>query len=461
MAEGLNAAGAFPVYDTSGNINLYARTLAKQQAERASEQKALQDQLGKLKIDAVRDPDKPILYEGYSKLKSDYSKILSEKDPLKKMQAQSEFDKQFLWLNDFASKSRSAEKDDDDFSSKLLDDRIRNQFTDDAVARAQRNRTLPITHPDYIRDKSTLQRQIDTSKILDDISKIDDQLLQSAKYDNPVTRRVTSGNKTGTESIYTKRVDPKVQALNYAMKYDTDRTFKAFVQKEYGQLFDQMGEDAAKAAAIQDLVGKRPLLRQDSPKMEWDRPPDNFYAHYDYRMNNPLDGGANSDIALTQRQQWIQDMKNRVPDSGERLKAFINGNPEFDPNGKLAIGYDPKNRNILQFDVPAKVTYTTDDDGKTVVDEIKIPRKKYRIDVTDKNFETQVNEVLNNVTGQRVDIGSLLGIKGNKNKPTVPQLKSNKSSGTIRMEVNGRVGEIPADKVADFMKKYPKAKRLK
>lgn len=136
---------------------------------------------------------------------------------------------------------------------------------------------------------------------------------------------------------------------------------------------------------------------------------------------------------LTQRQQWIQDIKNKVPASGERLAAYIKGNPEFDPDGKLAIGFDPTNKNIVQFDVPAKVTYTTDDKGNAIVDEIKTPRKKYKINLTDPNFETQINEVLNNVTGQRVDIGSSLGVKGNKNRETISTVK-NAASGTYKIK---------------------------
>lgn len=269
--HGANVNGAFPVYDTSGNVNLYAKILAKQQAERQAEQKALADQLGKVKIDGLRDADKPEFYNKYNEWKSMPARISQEKDQLKKMQLQSEFDQKFMELNDFVGKSKNYGKLHTDISSKFLDDRFRNQFSDDAVAQWQRSGQLPLSSKELVTDPSTLARQIDTSKILDDLAKVDDQLLQSAKYDNPITRRVTSGNKTGTESIYTRKVDPKVQALNYAMKYDTDRTFKAFVQKEYADLFDQMGDEEAKAAAIMDLTSKRPLVKQDSPKMDWDR----------------------------------------------------------------------------------------------------------------------------------------------------------------------------------------------
>lgn len=263
--------GQAQIYDTSGNLNLYAKILAKQQAERQAEQKELADQLGKLKIDGLRDADKADFYQQYNEWKSMPSQIMQEKDNFKKMQLQSDFDKKYMELNDFVGKSKGYGKLHADISSKFLDDRFRNQFNDDAVAKWQKSANLPLSSAEIVKDPSTLARQIDTSKIMEDINKIDDQLLQSAKYDNPITRRITSGNKTGTESLYTKKVDPKIQALNYAMKYDTDKTFKAFVQKEYAEVFDKMGDEAGKAAAIQDLVAKRPLVRPDAPKIDWDR----------------------------------------------------------------------------------------------------------------------------------------------------------------------------------------------
>lgn len=404
--EGLNTLGAYPVYDTSGSVNMYVKTMAQQQARRQAEQKAIQDQLGKVKIEGLRDPDKPIFYEKYNSWKSIPAKISQEKDPLKKMELQADFDKQFMELNDYAAKSREAEKDDDDFSGRALDDRFRNQFTDDAIAKVQKNRTLPINHPDYVRDKSVLARQIDTSKILEDLNKIDDQLLQSAKYDNPSTRRVKSGNKVGTESIYTRKVDPKVQALNYAMKYDTDRTFKAFIQKEYADVFKNTEDgDEAKAIAIQDLIGKRPLVKQDSPKMEWDRAPDNFYAHYDYRQANQT---ANKDSSIL-RQEWINDMVNGVAGSGERLKAFVEGSGKFGGK-KLRIDKQDSSGNKLVFSIPSYDVM--DKDGETVKE--TIPARKVTIDKNVASDKIKLNQFINEITGETVNISQLLTDGGKK-----------------------------------------------
>lgn len=477
MAEGLNATsgigqGQAQVYGRSGSLDYYMKTLQQQQAKRAAEQKELQDQLSKVKIDGLRDPDKPIFYEKYNNWKSIPALISQEKNPLKKMELQAEFDKQFMELNDYAAKSREAEKDDDDFSGKALDDRFRTQFTDDAIAKVQRNRTLPINHPDYVRDKSVLARQIDTSKILDELNKVDDQLLQSAKYDNPQTRRITSGNKTGTESIYTRKVDPKVQALNYGMKYDTDRTFKAFIQKEYADVFDQMGEDEAKATAIRDLISKRPLVKQDSPKMDWDRAPDNFYAHYDYRMANG-DGNTNSPTPIKINIPFGKEGKDVV--GFDDYIGFTSPAANFAGSKFIDLktgkeGGTLSSSNDYQIVGVGNAPFITG--GKTLKGSLAQPNfaknnSKYiqKRPIVHVQYKDEDGEVVNRFVDYNTLPSNIKNSKAFKTATANFQPSSDKTtsqpkgeSGMVTVTVDGKTGQIPKSKLADFRKKYPTAK---
>lgn len=286
--DGANLINSFPVYDTRGSVGAYNAQLQKQAAQRAAEQKALNDDINKIKVDGLREADRPDYFKGFEDWRNTAQKATTEKDWKRKSELQSEADKKFLELQSFINQSKEYNKVHHDVSMKLLDDRTRNQFTDDAVQVWQQSGKMPLKDPRTVKDPSTLARQVDTSKVLNELTNVDEDLLKRARYSNPATRRVQSGNKSGTESIYSRTVDPKEQALNYGMLYDTKRDIKAYIQKEYADVFDKLPEDEAKAFAIQDIVKQRPVVRQEAPKMDWDRAPDNFYAHYNYRLQNPL-----------------------------------------------------------------------------------------------------------------------------------------------------------------------------
>lgn len=292
--DGQNLRGAFPVYDTSRSVGTYTANLQKQAAQRAAEQKALQEDMDKIKIDGLRDADKEDYFKGFEDWRNTAQSAYKERDFRKKAQLQSESDRKYLELQSLVNKSKEYNKIHNDVSGRLLDNKFRDQFTDDAVEKWRKSGQLPISSKEIVLDPTALARQLDLSGIQKKISDIDEDLLKQAKYSNPATRRITSGNKIGTESIYSRSVDPQRQALEYANLYDTNRDVRAFFQKQYPEQYASLPEEEAKAVALKDFVSKRPVARQDTPKMEWDRAPDNFYAHYDYRLANPLESNVTS-----------------------------------------------------------------------------------------------------------------------------------------------------------------------
>lgn len=269
-------SGEAQIYNTSGSVNQFQRVLAQQQAKRAAEQKELQDYLGKVKMDGLRDPDRLEFFSKYNKWKDSSIKSWGEKDNFKKSLAKSEADKQLMELNAFVQNSKKAGEDDDKFAITLQNEKDRNQYTDDAVKLAQRNRSLPITDKNYIFDKSTLERQIDFSKINDKFNVEDHKLLESARYSNPIEEKIQHGNRTGVRILETKYVDPQKQNDSY-LALSNDRDVKAYLQKKYVDLYDQYGEeDATRQAILLEAKQRGQLSHQNDPKYTYDRDPGNW-----------------------------------------------------------------------------------------------------------------------------------------------------------------------------------------
>lgn len=269
--DGANLNGAFPVFDVSRSVNTYTADLARQAAQRQAEQKALQHDLDKVKIDGLRDADKEDYFRGFDDWRTTAQAAANNKDFRQSANLQREADKKRLELQSLVNKSKEYGRLHQDVSSKFLDNRFRDQFPDDAPNKWLASGNMALSNPNIILDPNSLGRQVDLSAIPKILDNIDDELFKQARYDNkPATRSIAYGNRTGTESIYTRSVDPKEQALRYGLQYDLKRDMKAAVRQQYADAFNTMPEDQAKAFAIHDLVKQRPISRQDAPKLNFD-----------------------------------------------------------------------------------------------------------------------------------------------------------------------------------------------
>lgn len=453
--SGANLIGAYPVFDTSRSIGSYNANLQKQQAQRQAELKELNDSVSKIKIDGLREADKARYFEKFNEWRNEAQSAYKDRDNESKFKKQSNADVKFLELQDFINKSKEYNKLHRDVSGRLLDDRFRNQFTDDAVKVWQQSDRLPIDDPRIIKDPTVLERQIDTSKILGKLNTIENDLLNKSKYNEPVKRPVSIGNKKGTELTYTRSVAPEQQALQYGMLYDTDRDFKAYVQKQYGELYDQMGEDEAKAAAIQDLVSQRPVSKTDKPQVVYnDTTQDNMLMREMLRQRRQ--DGKEKESPILDRQAWVKEMITGVPGSGERLKAIVSGRG-YDEDLKINI-----QGNKISFVIPPKTTEKLSaKDGKASATISSIPGRTVTIDTNKPGSYYQLNEVLNELTGENIKVSKYAtGEASGKRKGDVVSTTPSKSTKMVTMILpNGQSGQIPSDKVEAFLKKNPKAKR--
>ena len=276
---GANAIGANPVYDTSGSVNYFLKNIQQQQAKRAAEQKALQEDLSKVKIDGVRDADKADYYKGYQDWRDAAQAALKETDFRKKAELQSQAIQKQLELQNLVNQSKQYGKQYGDLKSRLLDNKMRDQFTDDAITQLQNSDKLPIKNPGFIKDFTTLARQSDYSKIPDMLDKLDSHLLSRSQEANPsVGESIKAGNRTGTMMKYQTTVKPEEQLLNYGLAYDANRDFKGYIQDQYPDLFQKYPEEQAKGLALKDFADKRPIQKVRQAPV-WDNIPDRYYDH--------------------------------------------------------------------------------------------------------------------------------------------------------------------------------------
>ena len=439
MASGLNTSsgigtGEAIVFDTRGSVNKYTAEIQRQANARAAEQKALQDELGKVKMDGLREADKPEYFKGFEDWRTTAQKASASRDFREKANLQSEADKKYMELNNLVAKSKEYNRLHQDVSNKFLDNNFRDQFTDDAVTQWQQSDKLPLSDPRLVKDPSTLSRQLDLSKVDDKLAKIDAGLLSKQIEANPIAGdRLSVGNRKGTNLVYKTSVDPKRQAFEYAMAYDTDKDLKHYIKTQYADLYASKPEDEAKALAIQDMVGKRPVQKQRN-QFVMDEPEDKFYAHEAWKRAHPDPNSAPKSESELYRKQWIDSMVKGEPGSGEYLKSIVAAQGEYTEPLKIR-----KVGDVIKIGVPQKTVMSFDVDGKPKAK--VIPGRVVDVNTKDPADKSKLNNLLNELTKEKISESKFqTGNASGKIKTTTPATA--KPSKTVPLsKIEGLVGK--------------------
>lgn len=211
------------------------------------------------------------------------------------------------------------------------------------------------------------------------------------------TALAASGIKIGTPA-FTKWADTEAQRL-YRIKSE----FDGLVQNGVNQISNGVATFKKRKSEMTPYQRESLALRRQAAA----------------RAN-----GGQINPQLDARLKLIQDIQSFTPNAAETLGAFVNGNPEYDSGSKFAIRANPEkpnDNNHFVIDIPAKVKIGSDGDKQVVT-----PRQLYSLNRSDPNFDVRMNEVINNVSGQRMDIGASVGLRGNtkgstKKVATAPQ----------------------------------------
>lgn len=213
------------------------------------------------------------------------------------------------------------------------------------------------------------------------------------------------------------------QARPYLEKEAKDRFEK---KKQYNGILDTF-EQRAKAKANEGF--------KETP----------FFGYEDQELQRAAarraaKSGESTNLDVDARRQIIKNIQDFVPNAAEEIGAFVNGNPNYSSDSKFAIVADPKHPKDNRFfllDVPAKVKL----DAKG--NEIEVtPRTKFSLNRSDPNFETKMNEIINNVTGQRMDIGASMGLQGNTKGSTVKTTTKTNSTSPKKAVGGYKIGQV-------------------
>ena len=328
--EGANIIGQAQVYNQTQNaVNQYARTLQQQQLQRDRESKALSDELSKVKVDGIRQPDIPEFTTKYQEAKDIFAKRIATRDNAERIRLDLDLKTKMLELNQIAEDSKGLARGESQINNILIDPNKRDGFTEDAVTRVQKSRGLSRNDPNFIRDFTTLEQQVDLSAIMKELDKRDKNIIGQAQWVQS-SEAGTQGNRKGVNVFDMRQADPKQQAIEYASFFDTSPKFRNAVRKMYPQ-FSELPNAELKAMAIPELVNQRPKVEYGKPNFEEDR--DDRAYNLSLRRENRLasgegDGGTNPNDFTVQRVELV-------------TQPIYNDNGEEMPNTrKLAVVLD-------------------------------------------------------------------------------------------------------------------------
>jgi NACalpha-BTF3-like transcription factor len=263
--EGANIMGQAQVYNQTQNaVNTYAKTLAQQQAKLAAEQKALQDDLAKVKVEGIRQGDMPEFLESYNKSKEIFAKLNATRNPSEKIRLKREFDESMLNTAAIGADSRELAKGEDAAAKMFMNPNIRDRYKPEAVEQFQLSKSLSRKDPRYVRDLSTLEQQIDTSSTMAELDKIKKSLLDAAKP-SFVQRDGKLGDNAGTFVSSTKSVTPEEQIFATSLSFDVSPKLRAGLRQMYKQ-YEDLPDDQFKAIVIPDWVSKNPAIDYSEEK---------------------------------------------------------------------------------------------------------------------------------------------------------------------------------------------------
>lgn len=229
ISRGMNR-GAAQVYDTSSPLNTYAKLLQQQQLKRDKETKLLQDELSKVSLEGIREADIPEFTTKYQEAKDIFGAKVGVKDQREKIKYDLEYNKKIQELKQIVDDSKNIAKNEQGFTNMLLNPNVRERYAEDAVTKFQNSKKLSRNDPNFIRDYTTFEHQVDASNTMKELADINKRLLAPIKsiIEQDPTR---VGNMNGTFIRNVKRVPVEEQAVAFGMAMDVSPKLKAGILK--------------------------------------------------------------------------------------------------------------------------------------------------------------------------------------------------------------------------------------
>ena len=460
--------GAAQVYDTSGPVNMYARLMQQQQLRRAAETKALKDELGKVTPEGIRQPDVKGFLDQYGRWRDKSIEANAERNPVRKALLNQEAEREKLATLMYKDDSKNELKNEQDRKKMLLDPNVRDRYDDVLIDRIVKSSSLSKDDPNYVRDMNQFQIRPDLSKLTKDLDDLDKNLLQSSQWSVPITEKAKQGNIEGVYVYNTRAVDPKAQATAYASLFDLDRKFQAGLREMFPDLAD-LPKEQLKAQAIPLLVQQR--VRTESSKPDFQPNRDDRDYQLRLRRENRIsseEGGESNEIGNIEVNKEFFG-QNTTTASGKEIEK---------PVKTISFDYfiKPTQKNFASTQLNNVLNLSTGKnemmDADTNVALIGLGYTKTKggklqikaVVVNSDKIEFAVNEMDLPIKVRNSDEYKSAKNKLNSEYQSRNQTKKTAQPATTTVKIQlptGEIGEVPKDKAAAFMKKYPKAKIVK
>jgi len=140
------------------------------------------------------------------------------------------------------------------------------------------------------------------------------------------------------------------------------------------------------------------------------------------------------------RQKLVSDMLTGVPGSGETLTNRLKADPSYDPKTELGIKVEGDN---IKFTIPARRKFDPKaNNGAGDYADVQ-PSHVVTINKQDPNADVELNELVNQLTGEKVDISALRTVGGKKHLPTVQNNAGTGQHGktTTLQQIQSKVGK--------------------
>lgn len=469
IGEGIGGA---QVFNPMTAIQQYGQMLQQRQAKHDTEVKQLGDELAKGYDPAGlrNDADRKEYIKQYGGIRDDAIAIENEKDPTKKALGLAQIRQR---LSDLGAFSEGSKKYATTIEQPLAKEHALHPYSvsDDTFKKLMDGNQRVWNDPANIKSWADVERGVDPNKEEAEYQKANENLSKShpATYGPETIRYGESvfGRKTATGT--SNRIIPYHDLLEtQSHRATADLDYQKSLANRYGaikdpnpqvQLAKRVAQDIADHNQQGGLITSKTKEYEDRLPQEPVRP--SFLEQWNMNHNGgnpnaPSKAGAGN-TSQTYRQKMVSDMLDDVPGSGTALIQQVHADPTYNGNLTIFDKHKPDGSIYYEFHVPEKIKWDKDggpdSKGGFVT---QFPAHVITIDPKKSEAKSALNKLLNDVTGEKVDISALETPGGKKHVGG-----GGPKGGMVTVKLpDGRTGQIPSDKYDEFLKDNPKAQKV-
>lgn len=418
-------SGSAQVFNPSPAIQQYGQILAQNKAKHDLEVKQLGDELAKGYDPAGlrNDADRSAYAQKYNDIKKFAIDAENEKDATKKAMSLSQVRQQLMDLREFTTGS----KKQGILERQLAMEHLKNPYLydDDTAQKILSGKDKVWNDPNIVSDPSQVVRGVNPDKVDEDYEKHKAAIMKDAKWQDFKGKADVIAGKRG-QWLYQQRGVPlhgDNGALESTLAFaSSNKDFQKSLHDRYPQI---QGNDPQSTLALRTLKYMHDrgdvngFVQQSKPEFKEAQAP--VRPSYLELWNMEHNGGNPNSPSKSQtntplyRQAWVQDILSGDENARKLVAAKISADPTYNGTLETGVGSKENTKGQILFDVPAKIKY--DPQGNVVE---TIPKHRVWIDPKDPNSKVKLNELLNETTGEKVDISALQTLGGKKHVSGTP-----------------------------------------